>query len=122
MSDGFNLSSIPGWARWNRSIRISETISRGRHAESILNAAVANDDWPSKELTLLRQLTDQLHECADRGRATWRELQALEHLPDDEQLRRIREICRADPSNHESRYLMEKVEFLETWVRRIQEP
>ena len=122
MGDDFNLSRIPGWALWNRSKRISETIQRGRHGELILEKAMANGDWPPEELTQLRQLTAHLRECADQSRATWRELQELDHLPDDEQLRRIREICRTDPSNVESRYLMEKVEFLETWVCRIQDP
>ncbi len=121
MGDDFNLSKIPGWALWNRSKRISETIQRARHSELILEKAMADGDWPHEELDHLRLLTDRLGECADRARATWRELQGALLLPEADQLGRIREIGGALQSNTESWYLIGRVEYLETWVRKYQD-
>ena len=121
MDDDFNLSKRPGWALWNRSKRISETIQRGRHSELILEKAIADGDWPQEELDHLGQLTAQLRECADHARAIWRELEAVLLLPDGDQLGRIREIGGALQSNTESWYLVGRVEYLETWVRKFQD-
>ncbi len=121
LSDDFDLSKIPGWALWNRSKRISETIQRGRHSELIFEKALADGDWPQEELDHLRRLTAQLRECADHARAVWRELETALNLPDGDQLGRIREIGGALRSNIESRYLIERVEYLENWVRRFQD-
>ena len=121
MGDDFNLSESPGWALWNRSKRISETIQRGRRSELILEKAIADGDWPQEELDHLRQLTAQLRECANHARATWRELEAVRHLSEGAQLGRIREIGGALQSNTESWYLIGRVEYLETWVRKFQD-
>ncbi|HUV58104.1 MAG TPA: hypothetical protein VMV96_04795 [Acidimicrobiales bacterium] len=121
MGDDFNLSKNPGWALWNRSKRISETVQRGRQSELILAKAVTDGDWPPEELDHLRQLTAQLRECADQARAMWRELEAVLYLPTGDQLGRIREIGGALQSNTESWYLIERVEYLDTWVRKFQD-
>ena len=121
MSDEFNLSKNPGWALWNRSKRISETIQRGRRSALILEKAMIDDDWPEEELGQLRQLVTRLSECANEAKSVWRELQTVLLLPDEDQLARVKEIGAAMEANTESLYLVERVEYLDIWVRKFQD-
>ena len=123
MSRGINYAGNVGWTLWNYSKRISAVKYEARGAQKLFDSHAAMNDWPIEDLYDLRDLTNQLQDCAERADETWRKLQEAVNENDSDliELReRIRMIYGADTSDADSQKLATSIESLRAKVRKEQ--
>jgi len=134
MSEVFNSGNV-GWVLWNYSKRLSAVKYEAREAQKLLDSSTATDDWPTEDLSELRDLTAQLQVCSKQADETWRKLQEAVNEKDSDLIEqhdeiavirgggsrpdlreRIRIIYRADTSDDDSQKLATSIDSLKAKV------
>jgi hypothetical protein len=138
MRGKMNYAGNVGWTLWNYSKRLSSVKYEAREAQKFLDSNMKLDDWRSEDLAALRDLTNQLRDCAKRADTTWAKLlDAVNESDADlvtqhdgiavisgggnrpELRQRIGEIYGSDASDPESRDLALSIENLKAKVSNV---